>query len=452
MPDIDGEGTADIHTLNKKGQHDESVRILKKRLALNPQDWEARLMLAETYSLLSRGRGSLADLALREFLQAVEAIPPDEQLHGVAIAAAGRMGFLDLLAEYYLGRTENKDFYASLIIVIGQTRKPAGRALAARLNAATAGIIIAAVAIAGILIMKGHSRVDEPDTYYFKDWPRSGEFTRDSNGIVFSGCNTLNYFDLQLGRIYWTVPCTGITGVLLSDNGTYIKTFSSNGIRIFSSANGELIWSETNSTRYAYQSRDEAYSHMPRRKAYLLDLATGATLGTFRNRLPGVAVTADNSRVYIASSSNSIFIYDGHTDQPVGRLDETSVGISGVAVTPDGKYLASCLNYDGLSIWDTGQEKVVATVKNRVVFCAAFSQDGKTLVISSLRKTNDPYQNINDLLAISTGNFARVKTIPVAIPGRNSNWISSLMFSPDNSRLAVFMGEYIKFYRRKGIW
>jgi endonuclease YncB( thermonuclease family)/tricorn protease-like protein len=94
-----------------------------------------------------------------------------------------------------------------------------------------------------------------------------------------------------------------------------------------------------------------------------------------------VALTADGKTLATGSYDNTIKLWDVATGKERGTLTGHTNSVHSVALTPDGKTLASGSQDDTVKIWDVATGKETVTIKHGYhVRRVAFTPDGKTLI------------------------------------------------------------------------
>ena len=133
-----------------------------------------------------------------------------------------------------------------------------------------------------------------------------------------------------------------------------------------------------------------------------------------------IAVAAgDGAYVYDASSGKLILKYNGHG---------AGVRNSGIAYSPDGKWIASSGNDSTIKVWDahTGADVFTLTGHTGPTFGVVFSSDGRQLVTSSVDRTVKVWT-----LPARPGDPI---TDPLTLYG-NSGAVYQVAISPDNTRI-----------------
>jgi len=99
------------------------------------------------------------------------------------------------------------------------------------------------------------------------------------------------------------------------------------------------------------------------------------------NGVTGVAVTPDGRRAVSASRDHTLRVWDLATGAVPDTLAGQTDWVDGVAVTPDGRRLVSASHHHSLRVWDLATGAVVAifTADGYLLGCAV-APDGITIV------------------------------------------------------------------------
>ncbi|MDF5706824.1 MAG: trypsin-like peptidase domain-containing protein [Nostoc sp. S4] len=142
-----------------------------------------------------------------------------------------------------------------------------------------------------------------------------------------------------------------------------------------------------------------------------------------------VAISPDGKTLASASQDKTIKIWNLITGQEISTLKGHSGSVNSVAISPDGRTLASASQDKTIKIWnlDTGQE--ISTLKGHSgsVNSVAISPDGRTLASGSDDKTIKIW-NLTTGQETSTLNGY-------------SEWVESVAISPDGRTLASGGGD-----------
>ena len=196
----------------------------------------------------------------------------------------------------------------------------------------------------------------------------------------------------------------------------------------------------TNNTAQAEELLDECPFHLRGWEWHYLKRLPSHSPLTFRghsNWVMGVAVSPDGKQV--ASASAVLFNTMGEIklwDRATGEVRHTLLGhvgpAVGVAFSPDGKRLASA-GWDGTArVWDAATGKELLTLKGHKgpVLSVAFTPDGKRLATAGWDSTARIWD-------AATGN-------EIAVLHGHSGGLHGVAFSPDGSRLATSGGTRSK--------
>lgn len=160
----------------------------------------------------------------------------------------------------------------------------------------------------------------------------------------------------------------------------------------------------------------------------LSGLAYNPNLQTFlrghKDRVLTLALSPDGKTLASGGLDKTIILWDLASHKTIAQLTGHTNNINSVAFSPDGKLLASASDDKTVIIWDLVTHKAVATLTNHTdkVNSVAFGPDGKLLASASTDKT---------IILWSVPNFKPVFTL-----AKHSDSVNSVAFSPDGKLLA----------------
>jgi WD40 repeat protein len=181
----------------------------------------------------------------------------------------------------------------------------------------------------------------------------------------------------------------------------------------------------------------------------LLTIKRGATGPPSGDRI--VAFSPNGMHLAGAAGERTVKVWDAQTGQELLTLPEFAGGVSGVAFSPNGKWLAVGTSgyekdeeFGEIKVYDaeTGQE-LRAMTGMKAVKCLAFSPDGTRLASGGSKSSYDPkLQKREDagelkLWDAQTGKLLR------DFKGRTDYFVNSMAFSSDGKLLATSFNETV---------
>lgn len=262
-------------------------------------------------------------------------------------------------------------------------------------------------------------------------------FSPDGSKVLTGSWDrTARLWDASDGRLLQTFPGLGenLGSVGFSSDGARVLTGDREGARLWDVAGARVI--QTFRTSYGLDaaiSPDGAHVIVGLYEgAQLFDAATGElirTLAGHRNPVWAVAFAPDG-RPLTASLDGTARLWDAEGRETLQRFDVISGrGVSAVALSSDGAYLAATAQDDRTRLLDVASGRTLQTfaVAAPYLNSVAFSPNGRHIVTGA----HAPVARIWD---VETGRI--VQTFR-----ESGGWLDSVSFSPDGSRVLTADSE-----------
>ncbi|MBD2042199.1 serine/threonine-protein kinase [Microcoleus sp. FACHB-672] len=148
------------------------------------------------------------------------------------------------------------------------------------------------------------------------------------------------------------------------------------------------------------------------------------TLAGHTNYVIGVAISPDGRTLASCSYDKTIKVWHLGNGQLLGTLNAHAAWVSSLAISPDGKTLVSGSLDNTIKLWELGSGNLRTTLTGHsgYIISLAISPDGKTLASGC-------FDNTIRLWHLETGNLMGTLT-------GHTGYVESLAISPDGKRLA----------------
>ena len=253
-----------------------------------------------------------------------------------------------------------------------------------------------------------------------------------------SGDGTIRFWDARTGkaRNMFTGHSQDVLSVAFNPTGDFIASGSTNGIIRLWDVDTRQDIKTLNGSKDGFKDLARSMVFSPDGKTLVCGMDDGIriwdthtgehkkTLTGHRDVVETVALSPDGKTLASGSWDDTIRIWDAHTGEHKKTLTEHKSRSESVMFSPDGKTLASGNHDNTIRLWDvdTGNNKMTLTGHTEWIRSIAFSPDGKTLASGGA-------EDIIFLWDIETG-----KT-KMRLTG-HKDWVYSLAFSPDGKTLA----------------
>jgi eukaryotic-like serine/threonine-protein kinase len=142
-----------------------------------------------------------------------------------------------------------------------------------------------------------------------------------------------------------------------------------------------------------------------------------------------VAVSPDGKRIASGSHDQTVKLWDVATGQVRLTLTGHAGAVMSVAYSPDGKRIASCSDDQTVKLWDaaTGQERLTLNAHAGLLASVALSPDGKHIACGSFSGNVKVWDAASGLETLTLKGHSRA--------------VLSIAFSPDGKRIASGSGD-----------
>jgi WD40 repeat protein len=189
---------------------------------------------------------------------------------------------------------------------------------------------------------------------------------RHERTVIISNLEKKQYKELFVKR---KLPCDPLTPVSISQNGEFVAT----AIIDKEDRNLIKIWDINN----IWNSKNDEISPIVEYESYSFGVIGSSIIG----RIHAVEFSPDNTILVSAGAEKTIFLWDVSGSGERGRLYGHSSTVRTIAISPDGKLMASGDDHGDIKIWNWQTRQEIDEINIRLpVRTLAFSPDSKILV------------------------------------------------------------------------
>ena len=176
----------------------------------------------------------------------------------------------------------------------------------------------------------------------------------------------------------------------------------------------------------------------------LRDGTTGeilAILAGHQNNITGLAFSPDDKYLASRAADQSVRLWDGRTGELKTSHFVASHPMSSVQFSPDSKRLATCAADGSLRVWQINPtEDTILSGHESYVYASRWLRDGKLIVSGSWDGTIRSW-DASTRKELSRVDVERVTSVPAYFATHHPNRILNLSISPDDSQVAAVLGD-----------
>ncbi len=259
--------------------------------------------------------------------------------------------------------------------------------------------------------------------------PGGVSYSPDGKQLAINDVNTTKIVDASSGAEILTLPHfkSATVDVVFSHDGTQLAVASQDGtMGIYDSSTGKMLIQFPTSSAYiqriAFSPDGKRIASAGEGGVDVWDVATGKKLLTYSGysnggRNSGIAFSPDGKWIATSSNDATINVWDSETGAEVFTLTGHTGPTFGVAFSPDGQYLASSSVDRTVKIWKlpkSGEqvpEPLTLYSNSGAVYQVAFSPDGTRIVSVGRDHVVHMYElNIEELISIAKSSLTRELT------------------------------------------
>lgn len=281
------------------------------------------------------------------------------------------------------------------------------------------------------------------------------ELSPDGRVLYVARASSLQAWELASNKALWKIPCSPVPTLAIDRAGAVLALGGDSPARLIKTSDGAVLQSLPMPTQFA--ARSVAFSPDGKRvgvtgegdTAKVFDVATGAVIGTILAE-ENVGVLAPSNDAAFTMRRSSPRRWQGGTPRMTEVMSDDHVGhVRSLAVTPDGKTLASSGDDGRLVVWDVANRtgKLAVHVPTGLMRAVAISRDGRFVAGGG---------RYHDVLG-KTGEFAFLEVFDLTtnkrafgVTGSARTTITALGFSDDGKQLVAMDDESTRAYAVPG--
>jgi COMPASS component SWD3 len=265
----------------------------------------------------------------------------------------------------------------------------------------------------------------------------------------------LKLWDVETGkpRVELRGHTDGIEVLAFSPNGKILATGAArDAIKLWDVRTGKeslsFRGSDISINCLAFSPDGKTLGYVSYQNVRLLNAATGKVLSSFRRPGRGdAAVFSNDQKMFATPNHQDANLYDTATGMERLVLEDHRGGVYRLAFSADGKSLAVASirwedpkHFSEIKLWDptTGRERAVFKDRINFVRSVALSRDGKLLAVAGAKDLDGP--NVVKLIDVATSRELAV------MAATKTDWVWCLAFSPDSRLLAGGTGKTLTLW------
>ncbi|MEI6043349.1 MAG: hypothetical protein WCS37_03045 [Chloroflexota bacterium] len=240
-----------------------------------------------------------------------------------------------------------------------------------------------------LTILKGHS-----------SWVTSVAYSPDGKTIATgSDDNTIKVWEIGKGKELTTFKghSAWVNAITFNSNGkNFTSTNRDGSTKIWELTSGKPLTTTTSKVQFSattlYSPNGKTFANNKDEIVKVWEVTNGKELATLKGHSSGItslAFSSDGTFLATGSLDNIVKVWEVTSGKELATLKGHSSGITSLAFSPDGKTLASGSWDNTIKLWEVTSGKELATLKGHSagVRSVAFSPDGKTLASGSWDNT-----------------------------------------------------------------